>query len=465
MEAYGLVGLFVTIQNVSRLFDLGIPVLVNRELARMSVAPGPSQARSFVSHMEWIYWGLAAIVGVILLAAIPFASRQWLRPVNLDPADLRIGLQLIALVTVIHWPVSLYTGGLLGLQKQASLAGAQGIIATIRAFGAWALLEYSPTLQAFFLWQLFISLVSTLLFRAMLRVHLPSRTTTRVSWSELGVKMRAAISFSGIGILSIPLMQMDKVLLSRLLSLENYGKYMLVCTISTSLYMAINAVYGSVFPRLSQVAALGDELLLRREYLRGTQLMGTLLFPAVCVLALFPSEILAAWTGDPVMDVASGQVLGLLAIGTSLHGLAHLPGALQFACGETRLSLVVNLASLVGCVPMIWFLTLRYGMLGGGVYSVALNAGMLLVHIIAMHRRFLRTARMDWVRTNAILLLVAVVVPLLGRFLLPMPSGRFASAVFVGLLFLVSACATFGLRAEFREALLRSIGRRGACPG
>lgn len=458
VEAYGIVGVFVTIQNLSRLFDLGIPVLVNRELARMSTLTGPSQAKGFVRWLELIYWGLAILVGFVLLCLIPFMAKGWLRPVTLNPESLRLSLQLIAVVTVFQWPTSLYTGGLLGLQKQSSLAAVQSVVATVRAVGAWALLEYRPTLEVFFLWQLGITVVSTALFRRMLKTALPSGDPASVSWGAVVGKLRLALSLSGIGILSIPLLQMDKVLLSRLLTLENYGRYMLVCTITTSLYMVINAVYNTVFPRLTRAAALVSTDLLESEYLRGTRLMAALLFPVLVVLVLFPTEVLTAWTGSGILDGSTALVLSLLAVGTALHGLAHLPGALQFACGETRLSLLVNLFSLFLCAPLIWLLTRSFGILGGGMYSVALNLGMLVVHVGLMHRRLLPAARIAWLKANLGLLLVVVAGPLAARWLVPPPAGRLSSLAVLALVFLIAAVASASATGEFRKMILRRMG-------
>lgn len=458
VEAYGIVGLFVTIQNLSRLFDLGIPVLVNRELARMSTLSGPSQARGFVRCLEVLYWGLAVVVGFLLFCTIPFLTTRWLRPVTLDPASLRLSLQLIAVVTVFQWPSSLYTGGLLGLQKQSSLAGVQSVVATVRALGAWALLEYRPTLEVFLFWQLGITVLSTLLFRRMLGQTLPSGEQTSVSWRSVVGKLRLALSLSGIGILSIPLLQMDKVLLSRLLTLENYGRYMLVCTITTSLYMVINAVYNTVFPRLTRVAALVGTELLEAEYLRGTRLMAALLFPVLVVMVLFPREVLTAWTGSGVLDGATAAVLSLLAAGTALHGLAHLPGALQFAVGETRLSLLVNLGALFLCAPLIWVLTRSFGILGGGAYSVVLNLGMLVTHVGLMHRRYLPAARFPWIKANLAVLLAVAAGPLAARFMVPPPAGRMGSLLVLAGVFLIAAAASASATAEVRKAILQRLG-------
>lgn len=424
IEAYGLVGIFLTIQTLCRLFDLGIPVFINRELARLSSNTGPSPARQLVNRLEMVYWSLALLIGLGLYCVIPLGTAHWLRPAALDPETIRVSLQLIAVITVFQWPASLYIGGLIGLQKQSLLALLQSGIATGRALGAWALVEYYPSLTTFFLWQLCVTIVSSLLLRSMLRRALPDGPQGSIPWPSIVKKIYHSLPLAGIGVLSIPLLQMDKIVLSHILPLDSYGRYILASTITTSLYMITNSVYNSVFPRLTKIAALANENLLLAEYLRGTRLMGSLLLPATLCIAIFPREVLLAWTGSISDDSNASTALSLLAIGTGMHGLAHLQGALQIACGKNRISLMVNCVAVCLCVPLVWLLACSFGILGGGIYYVALHFGMLAVHVMLTHRQLLTTARYAWFKSTLVSVIAAAMVPVALRLSVSPPSTR-----------------------------------------
>jgi O-antigen/teichoic acid export membrane protein len=69
IEAYGLVGFFMTLQAVLRVFDLGLSMTVNREMARYSVQPDKfDEMRDFLRTVETGYWLLGAAVGTIVAA-------------------------------------------------------------------------------------------------------------------------------------------------------------------------------------------------------------------------------------------------------------------------------------------------------------------------------------------------------------------------------------------------------------
>ena len=57
VEAYGLVGFFLTLQAMLQVLDLGVSPSVNRELAWYSASPDKSaEACDFVHTLELAYW-------------------------------------------------------------------------------------------------------------------------------------------------------------------------------------------------------------------------------------------------------------------------------------------------------------------------------------------------------------------------------------------------------------------------
>jgi len=54
--------------------------------------------------------------------------------------------------------------------------------------------------------------------------------------------------------LAILLTQLDKVLLSRLLSLESFGYYTLAATVAGVLYMVIGPITSAFYPRLVELS-------------------------------------------------------------------------------------------------------------------------------------------------------------------------------------------------------------------
>jgi len=89
-------------------------------------------------------------------------------------------------------------------------------------------------------------------------------------------------------------------------------------------------------------------------------------------------------------------LVSLLAAGTGLNALMHLPYALQLAHGWTRLALYTNIVAIVLIVPGIVVLAGLYAGMGAAVAWVVLNLGYLLIVINLMHRRLLPGEKYRW---------------------------------------------------------------------
>lgn len=427
IEGYGLVGFFAAMQAMFSLLDVGLSASLNRELARHSAKPGdPARERDLVRTLEMIYWALALVVGALIVAAAPSIALRWVQPERLSPGEIENAVRMMGLVLALQFPFTLYEGGLLGLQRQVALNLVIAAAGTLRFAGAAAVLVWwSPTLTAFFGAQLVASALLTMATAWLLWRSLPPASrASRFDRAALARVWRFAAGMLGISITAVILVQADKIVLSRLLSLEAFGYYALAATVAAGLYAIISPVFLAVFPRFSQLVALGDEAALRETYHRVAQTMSAALLPVAIVLALFSWDIVRLWTGSAAIAGEAALLVTLLAVGTGLNGLMNVPYALQLAHGQVRLTLVANVVAIAILVPLMIVLARRVGAAGVAATWVLLNAGYVTVVLALMHRRLLRGELGTWARRDVgAPLLAALAVAGAARLLLP-PAPR-----------------------------------------
>ena len=159
IEAWGLIGIFATLQAIFGLLDMGLSSTLNREMARLSVLPHKEQEmRDLVRTLEAIYWSVAAFVGIAAVSLSPVIAHHWIKAGQLPPKTIEQALLIMGFVIALQMPVGFYSGGLMGLQRQVLLNAITIVISTLRGAGAILILWLiSPTIQAFFLWQIVIS--------------------------------------------------------------------------------------------------------------------------------------------------------------------------------------------------------------------------------------------------------------------------------------------------------------------
>jgi O-antigen/teichoic acid export membrane protein len=398
-EALGLIGVFALMQMWLTLLDLGITPTLNREMARFSAGGHSAQSiADLLRSLEVVGAALAAIIAVALWAASGFVARNWLHSEQLSVVVVDQALAVMGLVIALRFVEGIYRGALFGLQRQVFYNTVNAALATARHVGAAAVVAFvSPTIRAFYLWQGAVSIVAVIMLRVAVHHSLPaSPTTPKVSRAALEGVRRFAGGMLAITCLSLLVSQIDKVLLSRLLPLGEFGYYTLAATLSGALTLAAAPILQTIYPRLVELVTSGDQSSLAANYHQGAQLVAVTTVPAMLVLTVFPWGVVYAWSGQDRLATETAPLLLPLALGTFLNALMWMPGQSQLAYGWTGLTIKTNLVAVAAIVPAILLLVPRYGAQAAGWIWVSLNAGYVLVAVQFMHKRILTGELRRW---------------------------------------------------------------------
>jgi O-antigen/teichoic acid export membrane protein len=415
MEAYGLVGFYYLLLGIINILDLGLSPTMNREMARYSVMPDKARkARDFARTLEVGYWAVGILIGAAIYFAAPNIAAHWIKAGNIHASEVRRAVAIMGILAALQWPLSLYQGGLLGLQRQVLLNGISIVTATLGGGGALlALWIVSPTISVFFTWQIVIALLQTIITTIAFWRCLPaSGIPPRFEPGLLRSTWRFTAGMGGITITAIVLTQLDKVILSKLLDLKTFGYYVLAGVVANGIStVLISPMFNTIFPRFSSLVAVGDEKSLLAMYHGSTQVMAVMILPAAAVIALFAREIIILWTGSPEIVDNTASIVGILVGGTALNGLMHLPYALQLSHGWTRIGLAINSLFIIAIVPSIVFMTMHYGAAGAASVWLGMNGIYMAIGVPLTHRRLLKGEAFRWFAKD-------ISIPLVGSFLI-----------------------------------------------
>jgi O-antigen/teichoic acid export membrane protein len=467
IESYGLVGFFSVLMGVFTLLDMGLSATLSREMARLSVLADKAQEmRDLVRTLEMVYWAVATVIAIVVISFASFIAHNWVQAGQLSPRTVTHAIVLMGLAIALQWPLNFYSGGLVGLQRQVLLNGFNIVMATIRGGGAVLILWLvSPTIQAFFGWQIFsnglrIFLVALLLWRSLPHTGVGARFKVylfRSIW-------RFAAGITGISTMTLILTQLDKVILSKMLPLKMFGYYTLAGMAASAIGYLVAPCFIAIYPRFTQLVAIGNRTELQACYHRGCQLVSVLILPTAVMISLFSRELLLLWTHSQAAADQASLVLSLLVIGGALNGLMNMPSALQLANGWTSLAVYSNAISVVVMVPIIILLTQHFGAPGAAIAGIILYGGNLLLVIPITYRRLLPGETRRWyVEDVGYPLLAAVAMAGLGRWLIP---GQM-SALTTGLVLLsvyVAALAVASLAASLVRAKIMGLANRLKVP-
>lgn len=408
VEAYGLVGVFISLQAAFAVLDLGLSQTLSRELARLSgQADSGEKMRDTAKTLELIYWAGAFVVALSIGSSAYYISYHWLNPESLSRESVMHALWVIAGVIGLRWPLTLYSGGLNGLQRQVLLNGFLVFFTTLQSLGALiALLLIKPSIEVYFLWQAFAALLQVVIMRVAFWRAMP-KGNGRFSKAILFDIWRFALGMTGISLLATILTQLDKVLLSRFLDLKSFGYYVFASTVAAVLFKVIGPFFNAYLPRLTQLATDDGNQQLTDTYRQGCELMALLVVPVTCVLVWCANPILQLWTQNSLLVSSSSLLFSLLIVGNAINGLMTLPYVLQLAYGWTKLAFYQNAIAVTVFVPALLIATHQWGAAGAASVWVVLNGICLIFNVHVMHRRLLPGEKGRWY-ANAVLLPVGV---------------------------------------------------------
>ncbi len=399
MEAYGIVGLYTLLLAGLVLLDMGISQTLNREMARYTSGKYTQhQILVFLRSVEIIGAGAALFLGsAIFLGAHGIAS-YWVRAQHLSIPEIETAIGTMGLIVALRVMESLYRGGIAGLQQQVVL----NVVGAGFATGRWAgaaciVLWVEPNIIAFFAWHTLVSTMAVLSYRYILYRSLPA-VEEKVEFSIHALKkvQRFTGGMLVTTALALVLTQSDKILLSRILSLEAFGYYTLATLVSSALNLAGAPVTQALYPRFTELVSQKDSVHLARAYHLGAQLMSIITIPPALLLIFFGHHLITAWTGDPTLAAKVAPILTPLAIGTMLNGLMGIPYIMQLAHGWTGFAARMNMVAVVILVPLILWMAPHYGAIGVAWIWVVLNLGYIFMGIHFMHRRLLSQEKWNW---------------------------------------------------------------------
>lgn len=399
IESYGLIGVFAILQAWLSLLDMGMTPTLTREMARYTAGAHTSQSIwDLVRSMEFVCVALAMFIAIGIWLFAPWLATHWLRAEKLPLDVVAQAISIMAFVVALRFIESLYRGAILGLQQQVWLSLVGSGLATLRGVGAVGVLTWvAPNIQTFFLWQAAVSLLTLLIVIVFVYRRLPLLTDkAKFSFIQLKGVWRFAGGMMATTLLGLLLMQVDKVILSRMLNLEMFGYYTLAGTVAAALYQLTGPITQAYYPRLITLQTKGGSDEVAGVYHQGAQLISVLIVPAAMMLIFFGNPLLFLWSGNQILADNTALLLALLAAGTLLNGLMHMPYMLTLACGWPGFAVRMNVIAVAILVPAVLWVAPRYGAIGAAWIWVVLNAGYVIFGMHYLHRHILKSEKWRW---------------------------------------------------------------------
>lgn len=421
-EGYGLIGIFTSLQLILSLLDSGLATTLNREISRLSVlAHSEQRMNNIVKTLETVYWLLALAAGIVSIGLSPLLAKYWVQPQELSVQTITYAFFLLSATLVFQFPSGFYSGGLLGLQRQVILNLIRITFVTLKNVGGiFVLLFVSKSVLAFFGWTLLVAILQAFTLKFYLWYYLPKAPSSpRYEKQELKNTWRFATGLVSISLTAILLTSVDKIILSKILSLEQFGYYTIACSLGLLILQVVSPLTQSYFPRFSILLSLNKIEELKNIYHQACQMISVLVLPATLLLIFFSKELIFIWTRDPFTTENTWLITAIYAYGTGLNGLMNIPFKLTITYGWTKLGYHQNTFFLIIMIPLTLFLALKYGAVGGAISWAIINTLYFISTPLLIHNKLLKGEAGNWYWKDTLKpLLAALAIIGLGKYLL-----------------------------------------------
>ncbi|MCA3055308.1 hypothetical protein [Burkholderia sp.] len=373
---WGLVAACASLQIVANFVDAGLSQLVPRLVAQE--AHRPSRLRECIFLLQRVYVGLGLFIFILLQASAAYLAQDWFQVSNERTGALELAIRIVSFQFLFQFVNSLHTGLWHGLQRQVLANGRACGFGTIKhATALIAMMVGSPQAWVYALAFASVALlemtVNALTVRQMFRRAGTDHEESGIALRPILKKLATLSSGVLVGLLVI---QLDRVILSRTVDVEDFGVYMVVLTLALAFLQLQAPVTRAYFPVLVndlQTSGRISVIHMRRLFI-GTVLSATL--PALTTCALAP-QVLALWLDNAtIVSVGTGP-LRLLLLAVAINSIYACIYQVILAKGQAALILKINTSALLAAVLVVVVQQSSSGILLGGFIWLSITLTQL----------------------------------------------------------------------------------------
>lgn len=401
-EAYGLVGMFALLQAGLALLDLGLSPTLGRQVAyARGQENGFDLFKRLLKSFELIFLGLAITIIVVIYFASDWIAQSWIKSELLEPSVIVYCIVLMGIIIGLRWFSGLYRSGINGLEDQIWLNAANIMFISLKFVGALIILAFfTSDVRHFFEYQLVICLIEIVVFAQRFYKKLPVTQNppglVAFDWAAVKSVSPFALSIAYTAGIWVLITQTDKLILSGVLSLAEFGYFSLVALVAGGVTMLSAPISQAIMPRMTMLIAQGKTKEMLSYYSQGSQIVAFISFSVALIIGLYAEPLLYAWTGNQEGASWGAEVLIWFALGNGFLSISAFQYYLQSAFGELKLHVIGSTISAVIQIPLIYFAAVNGGAVGAGMAWFGFRMLWFFWWMPIVHRRFIPGFHYKW---------------------------------------------------------------------
>lgn len=415
-EAYGLIGFFTMLQAWFGLLDMGLTPTIGRETARYRAGSMPGlEFMQLFRALSIIFLAVAVVGGSSLFSVSGLVAEHWLKVDSLDMSSVIFSVQIMAISVALRWMCGLYRGVVTGSERLVWLSGFNVLIATLRFIAVFASMwRFGFTPLVFFMHQLVVAVIELAGLSLIGSRLLPSKIgfQQKIGWSFKPIKpvLKFALTIAFTSSIWILVTQTDKLILSGILPLAEYGYFTLAVLVASGILVVSGPISSAIMPRMARLNAEAKSSEMIQVYRTATQVVAVICGSATMTIAFTAERLLFAWTGDIELAELSAPILRLYVIGNGFMVFAAFPYYLQYAIGNLRYHMIGSALTALFLIPSVIYFASLFGAIGAGFAWLIINGLFLVLWVWYVHAKLEPGLHFSWIGNDIIAILAPIVI-------------------------------------------------------
>jgi O-antigen/teichoic acid export membrane protein len=392
-ESYSIISFTLLIAGIMAILDAGLTATLSREFARAD--NDHNEKIRIFKTLEATY---LIVIGLCILFVFFFSSviaQNWMNLKSYTPQQASTFLKIISFDIGFQLLLRFYAGGLLGLEKQVKANFYQVGWGILRNGLVAIIIMIYPSLDIFFLWQAIATIIFALVIKVSLEKELKGAYSFRFSTKIEKAIFKHVWHFAGgmmlTAVVSALNTQMDKIAISKLLSLENLGYYTLAISLSQGIIVVVNPIATALLPRFTALYSTGKNEEASALFNQMNLIVSIVVFSIMANMCFFAKDLLWVWTGQIKLANQAAVFLPILAIPMSMIALTYLAYYVAIANGYTKLNNFLGIISLFATMPGYWVATRYYGAVGAASVFCIVQIITAFVYLFFINKKFLKS--------------------------------------------------------------------------
>lgn len=398
-EGYGLIAFYTLLQSWFNILDLGLTPTISRETAKNISGELDSNSYLKLYKVLNLFFIISSMtITGLLVSNSGYLAEHWIKSENIDVSIVTQCITVMAIILSIRWLSSLNRGVLTGHERIVWLSMYNLVFSFLKFVGVFAVLIYiDKTIVMFFYYQLILSIIELLILNYKVRTVMPikskSKTNSKFDYQSIA-KFSLSIALTG-GIWVI-VTQTDKLILSKLLSLENFGYFTLAVLVANGVMILSTPVGTALMPRLANLFIKGKHDEAKSVISYSTKVTVSLAGSAALVLMSCSKHILFAWTNDIHIANEVYLVLKLYAFGNLFLAFSAYSYYIQYGLGNVKYHLIGNLIFVLILVPLISFFATKFGTIGAASVWALLSFSYFVTWVSWVNHKIFPGFHVSW---------------------------------------------------------------------